>query len=213
MLLFDTPIAVSTFVSILASGFLYSIWLAPHFLHDQVCEERLRARTFPSFDARRYVATDTFTSVLTHRQRLAGTGHPTITSFEQGRSVLHRFRSQFEPPYPQEGYDQFLRLALSDQPSDPTYTMEAVGSILQRLQEAPRMDRVVLDNRWGSWRSARERASGRGFNYNARRGSGFGPYGARGGRGGYTHGGEGHRGHGYSESYATSGRGAHRGTA
>lgn len=142
----------------------------------------------------------------------AGTTHPTITSFEQGRSVLHRFSSQYEPPHPHEGHNQFLRLALSDQPSGPLYTRDAISGILHRLQDAPRIEPGDVDTQWGGREFTRGRGSGRGSGYGARRGSSYSSYGARGGsRGGYYRGSEERGGRGYSHGYAGRGRGAYRG--
>ena len=106
--------------------------------------------------------------------------------------MLHRFSSQFEPPREHEGYDQFLRLDLSDQPSGPAYTRDAVSGILRRLQESPRVDLAKLKNNWGAQGFTRGRGRGRGYGYGPPHSS---TYGGRGGeRGGYYRGGGGRGG-------------------
>ncbi|KAI0336603.1 P-loop containing nucleoside triphosphate hydrolase protein [Cubamyces sp. BRFM 1775] len=64
------------------------------------------------------------------------TGHPTITNPEQGMQVLQRFRSQYRPPAPYEGYTRILSLGPSDCP-DSAYTEADVRGIMRRLRESP----------------------------------------------------------------------------
>lgn len=66
----------------------------------------------------------------------AGTGHPTITSPEQGLQVLQRFRTQFRPPAPHEGHTRILRLTPSDCP-DSGYSEAEVREVMRRLRESP----------------------------------------------------------------------------
>ncbi|KAI0371406.1 P-loop containing nucleoside triphosphate hydrolase protein [Pilatotrama ljubarskyi] len=66
------------------------------------------------------------------------TGHPTITSPELGMQVLQRFRSQYRPPSPHEGYTRVLYLKPSDCP-DSGYSEADVRAILQRLRESPEL--------------------------------------------------------------------------
>ncbi|RPD55552.1 P-loop containing nucleoside triphosphate hydrolase protein [Lentinus tigrinus ALCF2SS1-7] len=63
-------------------------------------------------------------------------GHPTITSPELGLQVLQRFRSQYRPPAPHEGYTRILHLKPSDLP-DPEYSEAVVRDVMRRLQDTP----------------------------------------------------------------------------
>ncbi|TFK89245.1 P-loop containing nucleoside triphosphate hydrolase protein [Polyporus arcularius HHB13444] len=64
------------------------------------------------------------------------TGHPTITSPELGLQVLQRFRSQYRPPAPHEGYTRILYLKPSDLP-DPECSEDVVRDVMRRLQDTP----------------------------------------------------------------------------
>ncbi|KAF7430549.1 hypothetical protein PC9H_006257 [Pleurotus ostreatus] len=70
------------------------------------------------------------------------TGHPTITSPEQGLSILAHFASDYRPPAPHEGYDRIISLKASDQLAG-VYTHSDVTSILQRLQDSPPVTRPI----------------------------------------------------------------------
>jgi len=61
--------------------------------------------------------------------------HPTITSPEQGLSILNRFANDFRYPSADEGYQRLIGLTPSDHPS-PMYTPAQIISILQRLQNS-----------------------------------------------------------------------------
>lgn len=75
---------------------------------------------------------------------LTGTSHPTITSVEQGISVLQRFRSQYQPPDAWEGCDQMLTLGVDEQPASSQYTLEDITNILEKLRASPR----ILPSTW-----------------------------------------------------------------
>lgn len=66
---------------------------------------------------------------------LIGTGHPTIHSAEQGRSILARFASDFTHPTAREGYDQILYITPTDHPS-AMYTRADIATVLQRVRDA-----------------------------------------------------------------------------
>ncbi|KAI0690989.1 AAA domain-containing protein [Cerioporus squamosus] len=88
------------------------------------------------------------------------TGHPTITSPELGLQVLQRFRLQYRPPAPHEGYTRILYLKPSDLP-DPEYSEEVVRDVMRRLQDTPE---VVASPPAGQHRSYRDYRGGfRGF--------------------------------------------------
>lgn len=65
-----------------------------------------------------------------------GTGHPTITSPEQGLSVLSRFAGDFVAPGDHEGYDRILNVKLSDCPTTPDYNRTDISVILQRVRDS-----------------------------------------------------------------------------
>ncbi|KAF9564263.1 P-loop containing nucleoside triphosphate hydrolase protein [Agrocybe pediades] len=64
------------------------------------------------------------------------TSHPTITSPEQGLSVLSRFASDFRPPAAHEGFHRILYIKPSDHTS-PVYTRADVTAVLLRVQSSP----------------------------------------------------------------------------
>ncbi|KJA15243.1 hypothetical protein HYPSUDRAFT_149384 [Hypholoma sublateritium FD-334 SS-4] len=64
------------------------------------------------------------------------TGHPTISSPEQGRSILARFASDFTHPAAREGYDRILYITPADHPS-PVYTRADIATVLRRVRDAP----------------------------------------------------------------------------
>ena len=114
-----------------------------------------------------------------------GTGHPTITSPELGLQVLQRFRSQYRPPAPHEGYTRLLSLKPSDLP-DPEYSEAVVRDVMQRLQDSPEvvapLPRVPIHSQ--SWGYRDNRGGYRGFGP-PRRG-GFEPRGGSWNRGGLS---------------------------
>lgn len=63
------------------------------------------------------------------------TGHPTITSPEQGLSVLSRFAKDFEVPKPWEGYSRILHLSPEDHPS-PEYSQGEIAGVLRTLRDS-----------------------------------------------------------------------------
>ncbi|KAI0674647.1 AAA domain-containing protein [Trametes maxima] len=70
------------------------------------------------------------------------TGHPTITSPELGIQVLERFRSQYRPPAPHEGYTRILRLRPADCP-DSGYSEADVRHVMRRLRESQEVPHAV----------------------------------------------------------------------
>ncbi|KAI0777330.1 P-loop containing nucleoside triphosphate hydrolase protein [Trametes elegans] len=64
------------------------------------------------------------------------TDHPTITDPALGLQVLRRFRSQYRPPTPHEGYTRILYLRPSDCP-DSAYSEADIRKVVRRLRESP----------------------------------------------------------------------------
>lgn len=133
------------------------VWVLHFATPFEVCEQRLRSRT----------------------------SHPTITSVEQGISVLRRFRSQYQPPEAWEGCDQMLALGVVEQPASSEYTLEDITNILEKLRASPRIPP-------STWDVGRASNPGRGRGQYPQRG-GYQPRGySRGwgapprGRGGYS---------------------------
>ncbi|KAL0953486.1 hypothetical protein HGRIS_004716 [Hohenbuehelia grisea] len=107
------------------------------------------AREYPKA-SRWVIVFDTPYEVCAARLR-ERTSHPTITSPEQGLSILARFASDYRPPAVHEGYDRIISLSPSDH-SSSTYTKEDVMGILQRVQNSPQVTRAAAphaDRRWG----------------------------------------------------------------
>ncbi|KAH6916122.1 AAA domain-containing protein, partial [Coprinopsis sp. MPI-PUGE-AT-0042] len=84
-----------------------SVWIIVFDTPYEVCAERLQHRT----------------------------DHPTITSPEQGLSVLSRFAKDFEAPQPYEGYSRILHLKPEDHPS-VEYSQDDIANILGRLKDS-----------------------------------------------------------------------------
>ncbi|KAI0634719.1 P-loop containing nucleoside triphosphate hydrolase protein [Trametes polyzona] len=127
------------------------------------------------------------------------TGHPTITSPELGLQVLQRFRSQYRPPAPHEGYTRILYLTPSDCP-DSGYTEADVWEVMRRLRESPEVVRVAPPpfrqsgyRHGGSFQHHNPRGRGRGFQPRGRYAGGGlpssrgGSYARGGHRGGYMY--------------------------
>ncbi|KAF5355250.1 hypothetical protein D9758_006029 [Tetrapyrgos nigripes] len=123
------------------------IWVIVFDTPYEVCAERLRQRT----------------------------AHPTITSPEQGLSVLARFASDFQAPVAEEGFDRMISFHSSEHPR-PEYSHSDVTSILQRLRDSPSISHTRSYRQYGSssprsrpWAHSRGRGrgSGRGY-YNPR---------------------------------------------
>ncbi|KAI0654876.1 AAA domain-containing protein [Cubamyces menziesii] len=93
---------------------------------------------------------------------VARTGHPTITSPEQGMQVLQRFQSQYRPPAPYEGYTRILSLGPSDC-SDSGYTEADVRGIMRRLRESPEVVPIAPPPFQSRGRYGRGGFSDRGF--------------------------------------------------
>ncbi|KAI0824903.1 P-loop containing nucleoside triphosphate hydrolase protein [Trametes gibbosa] len=119
------------------------------------------------------------------------TGHPTITSPELGLQVLQRFRSQYRPPAPHEGYTRILYLRPADCP-DSGYTEGDVREVMRRLRESPEVVPATARTPMrdgGYYRGSFEQrgSRGRGFQTTRRsysRGDRGGPYTRGGYRGG-----------------------------
>jgi hypothetical protein len=73
---------------------------------------------------------------------LLGHNHPTITSHQQAREVLRRFRSQYHPPSRREGYDRELWLAAADQ--ELPYSAESLRRIVHSLMNSPKITQDVM---------------------------------------------------------------------
>ncbi|TFK25592.1 hypothetical protein FA15DRAFT_339543 [Coprinopsis marcescibilis] len=107
------------------------------------------------------------------------TGHPTITSPEQGLSILSRFSADFEPPESHEGYHRIIHLRPGDH-SSPEYTRSDVLAILQRVRDSepvvasrnpfPNYHSSGNSSSRGAW-NHQNRATGQSFPYRGRRGS------------------------------------------
>lgn len=113
---------------------------------------------------------------------ISGVGHPTITSVEQGISVLQRFRSQFQLPHANEGYERYLKLSPSQQPLE--YSSVDIISILDRLEKSP----PVVPKSWGL-RAFSRGSPHRGPSSGSRSHGGYGHNrgdSSRSGRGGYS---------------------------
>jgi hypothetical protein len=86
---------------------------------------------------------------------MLGTFHPTITSPEQGLSILSRFAADFRYPEAHEGYDRILSLKPVD--TSFVYSRLQIATILRHVHGSP----VIAPN--DSIRSSWEWRSFRGF--------------------------------------------------